>query len=334
MVPQLSTLILSFLHDIITILNPALGHALIMNLTVSSNSSQYVANNESLQFVYLECISECLEVLESLGATEAPENDDDSQYESDQPSSSGLHLTGTERERAVAMIYTLLSMINAGPGMVRFTKKIDTIFHTLLQMSSSSRNVGLPATFEVRCIYACLLGRPNTFLISRLHQVEEFWRSNQVSEGTHQSHVSPASRGSSRDHLHDATTTTNEEDKIGVASHRTRSSDVKYEIAKVEWKDRFYDAMFDHKHLLENVLDRGLQLIYTGKLQELSQLMLKPEFIPLRPVLLLLGWDRYATSGSGRELLDVLWPMEASSLYSGGRGRKCVCVGGGGGGGG
>lgn len=56
--------------------------------------------------------------------------------------------------------------------------------------------------------------------------------------------------------------------------------------------------------------DKGLQLVFTGNLSELSQLMSHPEHAPLRPLLLLLGWDRYPTAGSGKGLLDALWPSE------------------------
>ena len=53
--------------------------------------------------------------------------------------------------------------------------------------------------------------------------------------------------------------------------------------------------------------DQGLSLISSGELKELPDL-LSSEFSPLRPLLLLLGWDRYPHQGSGRELLETLWP--------------------------
>ena len=59
-----------------------------------------------------------------------------------------------------------------------------------------------------------------------------------------------------------------------------------------------------------------------GRIQEVSQLLSKPEFSPLRPLLLLLGWDVYVAEGSGKALTEALWPSPV-----------CVCVGGGGGGG-
>lgn len=58
--------------------------------------------------------------------------------------------------------------------------------------------------------------------------------------------------------------------------------------------------------------DIGLQLIRVGKLTELSQLLSQPEYAPLRPALLLLGWDVYVAEGSGKELTEALWPSQVS----------------------
>lgn len=310
---QLPSILVSYLHDVITILNPALGHALITNLTVTSSGSQYVHNNETLQFIYLDCINECLEVLDTLHVSDKQGNDSDSQYESDH-ASSGIHLTGTECEKAVSMVYLLLSMISGSPEMIRLTKKVDTLFHTLLQASYRvGTPTGEPVRFDVGRMYGCLLGRSNTFLISRLQEVEEFLRLNRSSNESYGLLMS--SPVSAARHSHHATTQLpGVEEEVGVAD--VGSPPPCSDVVRAEWKDRFYNAMFDHKHLLETVLDRGLHLIYTGKLRELSGLMMKSEFIPLRPVLLLLGWDRYVSTGSGKELLDVLWPMEVKQILS------------------
>lgn len=301
---HLQGLIPEFLRDVITMQNPSLGHALITSLTVASSSSQYTANNETLQLIYIDCISECLEVLENLKLSqEGPENDSDSQYESDHTSSGGVRLTGSDCEKAMSMVYMLLSMVNGCPEMMRLTKKVETVFHTLLQASYPpvGGTSGDPISFDTGRIYGCLLGRSNTFLISRLQEVEEFLRLNRVpAEDPH----APLTTSPKPPRLPEV------EEEVGVAYVGTPPTLSCREAAKAEWRNQFYDALFDHKHLLEAVLDRGLHFIYTGKLQELAWLMMKPEFIPLRPVLLLLGWDRYASMGSGRELLDVLWPME------------------------
>ena len=56
--------------------------------------------------------------------------------------------------------------------------------------------------------------------------------------------------------------------------------------------------------------DIGLQLIRVSRLDEVSQLLSQPELAPLRPALLLLGWDIYLTEGSGKELTVALWPTQ------------------------
>ena len=50
-----------------------------------------------------------------------------------------------------------------------------------------------------------------------------------------------------------------------------------------------------------------------------------PEHAPLRPILLLLGWDRYPAVGSGKELLDTLWPLEVREVLQL-DGATCPCV--------
>ncbi len=286
-------------------------------------TSQHVSNNESLQCIYLDCINECLEALDSLKAAAATGQDggedSDSQYESDHTSSSSAvaaagSLAG-RCEKVVSMIFTLLSMIEAHPSMMRLTKKIDALFAVLLQASypmGTMKSRGLDkveqvvVTFEPERIYACLIGRCNGFLISRLYEVEDYLRRKRVAE---EASLATQSRYGSWPRL---------KTESGGGDTPTRGSDTGHQksvaTTKDEWNNRFYDAMYDHKHLLENVLERGLQLIHTGHVQEVTRLLECPEFIPLRPVLLLLGWDRYNAAGSGKELLDALWPMEVCAV--------------------
>ena len=286
-VPQLQPLILQFLHDVVTTLNPALGHSLINSLVVSGGSP-YLANNESLQMVYIDCINEALDSLSQAKVAETTENDSsyDSQYESDHPSSRTKGGLFKECEKKVSFVYTILSLIDPSNEMSRVTNRLDRIFHTLLK-TTFKVGADLTVRFDSGRVYACLLGRSSPLLINRFHEVEEYLRMN---------------RGF--DHDDDSTTAVLE----GTPRHKERDPS----SMELEWKERFYQALYDHKHLLENIIDNGLQLVFTGKLAELSQAMEQPEYVPLRPALLLLGWDRYSASGSGRELLDSLWPMEVS----------------------
>lgn len=303
-IPQLQPLILQFLHDVIASLSPTLGHALITSLMVQSGSSAYLANNESLQMVYVECINETLESLAQAKVSEtADDSSYDSQYESDHPSSETHKGVFKECEKKVAFVYTLLSLIDPSNEMTRITNRLDRIFHTLLKTTFKIGS-GISLRFETGKVYACLLGRSSPLLINRLHEVEEYLRMNRGFDQHEEEGNTPSP----------TTTTAMESAHHDDHPHPSRHPRHKEapSLQEMEWKERFYQALYDHKHLLEGVIDNGLQLVFTGKLSDLSQRMLRPEYVPLRPVLLLLGWDRYSAAGSGRELLDSLWPMEVS----------------------
>lgn len=282
--PQLQTPVFQFIHDVITSLDPALGHALITSLTVRGRLA-YLAINEALQMIYLDIINETLESLAQARVAETSGHDSsyDSQYESDHPSSKTREGLVKDCEKKVSFVYTLLSLIDPSNEMGRITNRLDRIFHTLLK--SSFKIGGCAALkFDSGRIYACLLGRSSPFLINRLHGVEEYLRMNQGSDYN----------------------------EAAVGDSKSRDGEIPPRSIHHEWNERFYQALYDHKHLLESVIDNGLQLVFTGKLPELSRQMMQLEYVPLRPVLLLLGWDRYSAAGSGKELLDSLWPMEVT----------------------
>ena len=43
-------------------------------------------------------------------------------------------------------------------------------------------------------------------------------------------------------------------------------------------------------------------------MDKLAELISDPVYSCIKPLLLLLGWDRYPDVGSGQKLLDILWP--------------------------
>jgi len=280
-VPALSSASLTFLHEVITMQDPSLGHSLIQSLTITLPShdepssvtltSQHASNNESLQSVYLDCIGECLEALDALKAAAAAARegeDSDSQYESDHASSSTIAKGSAKGrfEKAVSMVYTLLSMVEAQPGMMRLTKRVDALFATLLQASyplGTHRSKGqdkprpVVVTFDPGKLYACLLGRSNGYLISRLSEVEDYLRRKRVAEESSLvisqawSGSLPRPGGANREEK--GSIGAREDPEIGEGQQTVSTS-------KDEWKDRFYDGVFENKHLLESVLERGLQL--------------------------------------------------------------------------
>lgn len=70
-----------------------------------------------------------------------------------------------------------------------------------------------------------------------------------------------------------------------------------------------------------------MSLIQQGRFGELTQLLAREEFGPLRPLLLLLGWSQCHTVDAAGSLLDaimlqhvssvyaILWPFEVTKLY-------------------
>lgn len=186
------------------------------------------------------------------------------------------------------MVYILLSLLDPTHDMGRLTKKIDTVFHTLLR-TTYVISPDVKVRFETGRIYASLLGRSTPFLIKRLHDVEEYLR---MHPGTEDASV-PVQRSEDTPRKLSL--------QLAVDSRKDLQD---------QWRGRFYKALYDHKHLLESALETGLQLVFTGQLQDLSEMMLRQEYTPLRPILLLMGWDKYPAVGSGKELLDVLWPVE------------------------
>ena len=253
--------------------------------------------------IYVECINETLEALAQTKVSETADNDSsyDSQYESDHPSSETRKGVFKECEKKVTYVYTLLSLIDPSNEMTRITNRLDRLFHTLLKTTFKT-GPGVSLRFDTGKVYACLLGRSSPLLINRLHEVEEYLRMNRSTFDQHEEEGDTSSSTTP--------TATTDVHHDGHSHHPSRKESPS--LQEIEWKERFYEALYDHKHLLEGVIDNGLQMVFTGKLPELSQRMLRPEYVPLRPVLLLLGWDRYSAAGSGRELLDSLWPMEVT----------------------
>ena len=288
-VPHFSGLIISFIRDVITTVSPTLGHTLITSLSVP-NSLVHLANNESLQLIYIECINDYLDLLVKQKNESSPEPDSsyDSQYESDHPTS-GVRSSRKSCEKIVSRVYTILSLLDPTQDMVKLTKKIDTVFHTLLRTTYVISSE-ITVTFETGKIYACLLGRSKPFLINRLHDVEEYIRLHPDTKDT------PTAT--------DANTLSRMSLRLAVSTQEVSNESIQ------EWRGRFYEALYDHKHFLESTLEAGLQLVLTGQLQDLSGLMERQECTLLRPIMLLMGWDKYSAVGSGKELLDMLWPSE------------------------
>ena len=204
-------------------LSPALSHALIKSMTVE-NDTNYLSNNEALQSTYVNGIMDCLDMLKQMKAPENLETDSsyDSQYESDH-ATSGVRNTYKQCENLIAKVYDLLALVDPSPQMSRLEKKIDRVFLDLLR-STYVISPECTVAFEIGRIYSCLLGRPTPFLINRLHEVEEYLRINQATEE-------------------------------GVASGGLKMR-VSERSDSEEWRELFYEALYDKKHPLESVVVR------------------------------------------------------------------------------
>ena len=55
------------------------------------------------------------------------------------------------------------------------------------------------------------------------------------------------------------------------------------------------------------VQETSLILIETGQLARLQSLLCPPELAPLRPLVVLVGWDKCADTATAADLLNTLW---------------------------
>ena len=75
--------------------------------------------------------------------------------------------------------------------------------------------------------------------------------------------------------------------------------------------------------------ETALTLISEGRLLDLKLLLQHEFLVPLQPLVLLLGWDRYRDVGSGQKLLDCLWPWglrKEVQCYVYLQTNTCMCV--------
>lgn len=56
-----------------------------------------------------------------------------------------------------------------------------------------------------------------------------------------------------------------------------------------------------------------MQTISSGRLEELGRVLEDPMLSRIKPLLILIGWDRYLDIGSGQKLLDILWPQSQTA---------------------
>ena len=171
-------IVLKFLRSVLAS-DPSLGHALITSLSVHQlpRSQRYLMNNETLQLLYLDIASECIEKLRDVRARRNSNREvgtHDSQGEHGRRTAiEAMPLTLENGEKLREQIYQMLSLVNPYPEMNRAMKQIEGIFEQLLFLLSS----GVEPGFSLGAIYSCLIGRPSCLLARKLQEVEKMLKS-------------------------------------------------------------------------------------------------------------------------------------------------------------
>ena len=145
--------------------NPTLGHAIINKLTCN-NSNEFLANNQTLQGLFLKCIERSLNSLvASSDGVQADffESEDQAKFQQNQD-----------------LIYDLLSLMDPTPEMTEL--KLDGVFLRLLELTVDAGLNQPISLFDSKKIYSCFLGRKMNYLIVEFQRVEEYVRKNQTKQ--------------------------------------------------------------------------------------------------------------------------------------------------------
>ena len=145
--------------------NPTLGHAIINKLTCKIRN-ELLANNQTLQGLFLKCIEGSLNTLVSSIEGVQPdffESEDQAKFQQYQD-----------------LIYDLLSLMDPMPEMTEL--KLDGVFLRLLELTIDTGLNQPISLFDSKKIYSCLLGRKINYLIVEFQRVEEYVRKNQTKQ--------------------------------------------------------------------------------------------------------------------------------------------------------
>ena len=126
-------------------------------------NNEFLANNQTLQDLFLKCIEGSLNSLVSSIEGVQPdffENEDQAKF----------------RE----LIYDLLSLMDPTPEMKEL--KLDRVFFRLLELTVDTGLNQPVSLFDSKKIYSCLLGRKINYLIVEFQRVEEYVRKNQTKQ--------------------------------------------------------------------------------------------------------------------------------------------------------
>ncbi|XP_038075266.1 zinc finger FYVE domain-containing protein 26-like isoform X2 [Patiria miniata] len=236
------------------------GHAIINHLRLPTSSRRHLPHNQSLQEVYVDCLTEDISALR-----QAPGN----------------------REKLVARVYKVLSLM--GPSRDMEDLQLESLFLNLLDLTKPPHQL-----LRIQSLYSSLLGRGSPYLIRELCRIEGQERIQELNAELKSTHL-----------------------KLDMLSQELR---ITLRLAKMEnrelaWKEMFQQALSRERHVLANVLDTCMTLIRDGMYSELVTLMSPDEFAPLKPLVLLLGWNHVSSCDSANRLLEALHvPSETNSV--------------------
>ena len=199
--PVLSQQTQKFLKDLLKH-NAILGHAILDHLKDNRTRAPNWLHNQSLQQLYIDCIYNALADLSSSDLSE------------------------TTKANAIQQIYSMLSLLDPPSQMNQLP--LETLFSNLLGFLQEN-----PNTLAIHSIYATLMGRRSTFLISEFCRVQDKLHRQELNGlvGTHSSKLDMMSQ--------DARIT------LRLSEMKDREQ---------TWKEMFFQAINGGRHALENIV--------------------------------------------------------------------------------
>ncbi|XP_022094724.1 zinc finger FYVE domain-containing protein 26-like isoform X2 [Acanthaster planci] len=191
---------------------------------------------------------------------------------------SALRQAPGNREKLVSRVYKVLSLMDPSKEMEDL--QLELLFLNLLDLTKPPHQL-----LRMESLYSSLLGRGSAYLVRELCRIERLERIQELSTQLEVTHP-----------------------KLDMLSQELR---IMLRLARMEdrelaWKEMFCQALSRERHILANVLDTSMTFIRDGMYSELVTLLSPDEFVPLKPLVLLLGWNHVSSCNSANRLLQAL----------------------------
>ncbi|XP_071795779.1 zinc finger FYVE domain-containing protein 26-like isoform X2 [Asterias amurensis] len=195
---------------------------------------------------------------------------------------------GDDVAKIIARIYKVLSMLDPTENMKDL--QVELLFLNVLNLTRAPYNL-----LRIPSLYSSLLGRDTPYLIKEFCRLEGRER---IEELNGELRISNS--------------------KLEVLSQELRITLRLAQMADRElaWKEMFHCALLRERHVLANVVDTSLSFIRDGMYDELVTLLSPDEFAPLKPLVLLLGWNYVYSCDSANNLLDALHEPSKATIVN------------------